>query len=133
MKSIMIVEDNEGDHFLNEIILKKVVDDIEIHRAYDGSEALEKLKKYNTSIDIVLLDINMPGMNGHEFLEEFTKIYTNNIPIVVMLTSSNQMEDKRKALGHDCVKAYLTKPLMKENVTKLQHIVKEQLNEIDKS
>lgn len=130
MKTVLIVEDNEGDHFLNEIILKKVIDDVEIHRAYDGLEALDIVKKHGPAIDIVLLDINMPRMNGHEFLEEFSKVYENKIPIVVMLTSSNQQDDKQKSMQYECVKAYLLKPLKKDNIEQLQDIVHENIENV---
>jgi two-component system chemotaxis response regulator CheY len=75
--------------------------------AEDGVEALEKLKSDN--FDLIILDINMPRMNGLEFLE----IIRNDpqfasIP-VIMLTTEGQDEDKDKAVSLGAT-AYIVKP-----------------------
>lgn len=120
----MLVDDSETEHFINEAIINDYDEDIEILRAYDGIEALELLASKNASISLILLDINMPGMGGLEFLEHFDKLYTS--PVVIMLSSSDQQKDKETAFSYGFVKDYILKPLDKtdlENASKLLETV----------
>lgn len=110
VSKIMIIDDSEPDQFLTKISIEKFDSTIEILQAYDGKEALESLKDENTQPDIILLDINMPVMDGHEFLEHYSK-RENQQTVVIMLTSSDQKEDKEKSIVYDCVKQYFTKPV----------------------
>lgn len=123
MKEILVVEDNESYQFLTEMIVMEVDEAITIHKAYDGIEALEMINEQGIEPDIILLDINMPRMNGHEFLTEFAKIRNGDIPVVAMLTSSDQTEDKQRASNYDFVRDYIVKPLQPEHLHKLRDIV----------
>ncbi len=82
----------------------------QIHEAYDGKQALEVLK--NEPIDLVLMDVMMPEMDGIEALYEIRK--TSDVP-VILLTARSEAEDKRMAfqLGVD---DYITKPFNKIEV-----------------
>lgn len=110
MKSVMIIDDSEGDQFLAKDIIEEFDSSIEILQAYDGQEALEILRDLPKQPNIIFLDINMPRMDGHEFLEEY-ETWENPTVVVVMLTSSDQEQDKEKSMAHKCVKNYFTKPL----------------------
>jgi CheY-like chemotaxis protein len=125
MNSILVIEDSESYHFLTECIVKQVSDTIQIYKAYDGQEALEMLSIQQIKPDIILLDINMPGMDGHEFLAEHSKTREFDIPIVAMLTSSDQDQDKQRVQEYKFVKDYIVKPLTVENLEKLVEIAKE--------
>lgn len=88
-------------------------------------EALDFIKecsKCNSSGYLIFLDINMPGLNGWDFLDQIEKFpgIWNNIYI---LSSSVAKSDLEKAEGYKSVKGYLTKPL---SVRLLQSIVQEQ-------
>lgn len=106
----MIVDDSEADQFLAKLIIEGFDPDIEILQAYDGQEALEILKDLPKQPDVIFLDINMPRMNGHEFLAEYDT-WDVKSQIIIMLTSSSQEQDKEKSLAHKCVKQYFEKPL----------------------
>lgn len=123
MKTILIIEDNEADQFLGQAIISSVRPDIEILKAGDGQQALEILEEIGKEPDLILLDINMPRMDGHQFLEAFTDHNAREIPVVVMLTSSDQERDKEQAMAYRCVKDYLLKPIKKENIQKLEKLV----------
>lgn len=123
MKTILIIEDNEADQFLGQAIISSVRPDIEILKASDGQQALEILEEIGKEPDLILLDINMPRMDGHQFLEAFTDHNAREIPVVVMLTSSDQERDKEQAMAYRCVKDYLLKPIKKENIQKLEKLV----------
>ena len=69
--------------------------------------------------DLILLDINMPIMNGWEFLDAFSGLkYSKKIPIVI-LTSSINPADVEKSKTYNVVKGFISKPL---NSEKLDHI-----------
>jgi len=110
MKTVMIIDDSETDQYLSTHIIKKYDANIEILQAYDGEEALEILKALPTQPDLIFLDINMPRMNGHEFLEEYDK-WEKRSEVIIMLTSSDQKQDKEKSLAYQCVKKYYVKPI----------------------
>ncbi|NKC01953.1 MAG: response regulator [Pseudomonadales bacterium] len=110
ISSVMIVDDSEPDQFIAKNNVEKFDNSIEVLQAYDGQEALEILAELPTQPDFIFLDINMPRMNGHEFLEEY-ETWEDNTVVVVMLTSSDQEQDKEKSLAYTCVKKYFSKPL----------------------
>lgn len=112
LSSVMIVDDSEADQFICDHILKRHNPDIKILTAYDGQEALELLKNTATLPQVIFLDINMPRMNGHEFLNVYTATYDLKIaPQVVMLSTSDQKKDVDKSMAFEAVVDYLTKPL----------------------
>ena len=121
MQKIMVVEDSDSDQFLNELVIKSVNENIEIIKAYDGQEAIEILES-GENPDVILLDINMPRMNGHEFLEEYYKEKEQDIPVVVMLTSSDQEKDKEQTQSYACVRDYILKPLEEKDMDKIKAV-----------
>ena len=110
MKTVMIIDDSETDQYLSTHIIKKYDANIEILQAYDGEEALEILKALPIQPDLIFLDINMPRMNGHEFLEVYDK-WEKRSEVIIMLTSSDQEQDKENSLAYQCVKKYYVKPI----------------------
>jgi CheY-like chemotaxis protein len=116
-KSILLIDDNAADNRYNQIILEEmnVVDKIEI--AASGMEALKILEDTDQSQPkLILLDINMPKMNGWEFLEAYKKLEPDdkNKQIVVILTTSMNPEDKAKAGEIPCISEFNIKPLTPE-------------------
>jgi len=107
---IMIIDDSEADQFLAKIIIEDYDSSIELVQVYDGKEALATLEDMEQKPDLIYLDINMPVMDGHEFLSEYS---TKGIDssVIIMLTSSEQEQDKTRALVYDFVKDYFVKPL----------------------
>jgi CheY-like chemotaxis protein len=66
---------------------------------------------------VILLDINMPVMDGFDFLEEYIRSHKcQDKTIIYMLTSSSQEVDKVKVKSFNIVKDYFEKPLTKENL-----------------
>ena len=127
LRSILIIDDSESQQFLYKHTLEKALDGVTVHTAFDGVEALEVIDNLQNTIDCILLDINMPRMNGFEFLEEYCKRYHDEVRIVAMLTSSTQEIDKAKALAYPCVKDYFVKPMTSGNIQKLLDLVKGQV------
>jgi len=113
--TILLVEDDELDVISVRRALKKIELDHELITAYNGIEALDKLRGNKgrppiTLPDVVLLDMNMPKMNGLEFLSALrADTSLKNLKVIVMTTSSERHE--RTATEKLGVSAYLIKPL----------------------
>ncbi|MDQ3395357.1 MAG: response regulator [Bacteroidota bacterium] len=125
LKKVFLVDDDETSNFLNSLLIRsmKITDKVEI--AKNGKEALTKFVAFKTHNgnefpELVLLDINMPVMDGFEFLEEFEKLYSVNHEEIkiVMLTSSNSPKDIDKAKRFN-IAGYINKPLTEEKLQKL--------------
>jgi len=83
-----------------------------IGEASNGKELLEKLER--TEVDIILLDINMPVMNGWEFLDAVQEKHFRDKIFVAMVTSSINSQDANTAQKYPQVIDYIEKPLRKE-------------------
>ncbi len=116
----MLVDDNPDDNFFHERVIKKGNAAEIVITKTTGMEALEYLKLEKSSKDpdpdLIFLDINMPGMNGWEFLEEYNKldeVFKSRV-IVIMLTTSENPDDKMKAKTMKIASDFKTKPLTQE-------------------
>jgi CheY-like chemotaxis protein len=123
---IMLVDDDLTTNLYNEIIIQdlNITDEIEVFQ--NGKLALDYLTTLNEEgkypqPEILFLDINMPIMNGWEFLEQHDKLQQNQKAIIIlaMLTSSVNPEDKVRALKFNSVKEFIKKPLIEENLEEL--------------
>ena len=117
LRQVLLVDDYEADNFLNKMLFEELDCAEHIEIAYDGTEALTYL---TTPVDgkhpqpeLICLDINMPIMNGWEFLEAYEALPEEQRGgvIVMMLTTSQNPDDSKKALSRKAVAAYTTKPL----------------------
>ena len=113
-KTVLIVDDDPDIVDIIAICLKD--SGINPEKSYNGMEALEKVKTKN--IDLILLDINMPGMNGFEVIKHLKEDKkTCDIPIVVLTGTYISEEDKRHGLTLGVAK-YLTKPFSANELAK---------------
>lgn len=98
LERILLVDDDMDTNMVVEHIIKKnkLADHVEI--TMNGEEALKYLKA-NPAPSMILLDINMPRMNGWEFLEEYNKMDPNfrKSIVIVMVTVSLNSEDRERA------------------------------------
>jgi CheY-like chemotaxis protein len=86
----------------------------------DGKAALDYLQNNEECPDIILLDINMPVMDGFEFLEQFEKQHKcTDKSKVFILTSSQRDEDRIKSIKNKYVKGYFDKPLNSTHVREI--------------
>jgi CheY-like chemotaxis protein len=120
LHKIMLIDDDAITNFLNELLIKEMEIADEMIIASNGQEALDVLAAQNLEgfcPELILLDINMPVMNGFDFLEKFDKLDFENKQsvIVIMLTTSLNPGDSKKAKQLN-VTDYLSKPLTKEGL-----------------
>lgn len=118
LNCIMLIDDNKLDNFYHERVIRKHSAAKNVVAKESGEEALEYLRnKANNPADmhpeLIFLDINMPGMNGWEFIEEYKKLDTHlqSKMVVVMLTTSENPDDLEKAKANGVLFAFKTKPL----------------------
>ncbi|WP_435313978.1 response regulator [Cellulophaga fucicola] len=114
---ILLVEDDDVTNFITISKLSNL-GFTNIKAVENGQEAIDYLKQHLP--DLIILDINMPIMDGFEFMEyKEDNNYCTGIPIIIV-TSSGRPLDKEKALGFVDVIDYLEKPL---NYDKIQQIL----------
>lgn len=115
--TILIAEDNDSNYLLFKSILQK---DYQLLHAWDGAEAVELFKKH--APNIILMDINMPNMDGYEATHEIRKL-SEKTPIIA-ITAYAYASDKKKIMenGFD---GYMSKPL---NAKKLHDEISKTLN-----
>ncbi len=109
-KSILLIDDDELDVISFERALRKIELPITLHTAFNGLEALQLLKEQNIRPDVILLDLNMPRMNGEEFLVELRKDASFNTIRIYVMTTSNEKRDRirMEELG---ISGYILKPM----------------------
>ena len=105
MKSCLVVDDLAVIRQIARTILEEL--DFEIAEAVDGRQALDQCREQMP--DAILLDWNMPVMNGIEFLRELRQISGGTAPVVVFCTTENDMAHIREALAAGA-NEYIMKP-----------------------
>jgi CheY-like chemotaxis protein len=104
--TILIVEDENSNFLLLEAILKKT--GVNLLHAWNGKQAIEMVDE-NPEIDICLMDLKMPIMDGFEATEKIREMGNNKLPVIA-LTAFTEMFRKKNALEKG-FNMYMTKPL----------------------
>lgn len=116
-QKVMLVDDNEIDNLINQEMIRSTDFSEEILVFLTGQEALNFLKENEDKEDvlpeIIFLDINMPVMNGFQFLEVFDELseIVQGKCKIIMLSSSISPKDIDQAASSRYVRKYLNKPL----------------------
>lgn len=119
-RKILVIDDNPTDRYIAKRMAEKYHFAEEIVLQESALEALKYIKSLESTPELlpqfIFLDINMPGMNGYEFLEEYANL-SETIKmncIILMITTSLHPDDFKRAEENPCVFRFLNKPLDRE-------------------
>lgn len=110
---VFLIDDSEPDRLYTSIVLSRSGVPLDVHEFESAADALSAIAAQSASAAIILLDINMPGMDGFAFLDAYERLplASRGNAVVVMLSSSPLDSDRDRALAHAVVKDYVVKPL----------------------
>ncbi|MCY4744953.1 response regulator [Pelomonas sp. UHG3] len=110
---VLLVDDSEFDRMYTRIVLGRTGLPWAVQECECGAEGLNAITQAPGHIALVLLDLNMPGMDGFEFIDAFERLppAVRAGTEIVVLSSSPLDTERQRALAHPVVKDYLVKPL----------------------
>jgi len=110
---ILLVDDEDDCNFVTKLVLKKAGYTGRITCFTMAEEALDHMRRKDDMPDLMFVDINMPRVNGFQFLEicESEELLPNGLTSVVMFSSSNRPADLERALSFRSVQGYVEKAL----------------------
>jgi CheY-like chemotaxis protein len=118
LNCILLIDDDDDDNYFHQIIINRMNITEHIEVVLNGEEALIFLKKEENQYhpDIIFLDINMPKMNGWEFMEAYKELRADQKAkvLVIMLTTSESPEDKKRVVLYPEIIGFNSKPLTQE-------------------
>ena len=119
---IFLIDDEDDSHFVTKLVLRKAGFEGRLSLFASATDAIEVLRTMADPPDVILVDINMPGTNGFEFVElcENEGLLPNGHSSVVMFSGSNRPQDVEAARRYPSVKGYVEKAL---TVERFHHIV----------
>jgi len=128
LSCILLVDDDYDDNLYHKIIIKKMEITESIDEVNNGLEALEYITAREIPPELIFLDINMPKMNGWEFLERYKDLDVSQKAktVIMMLSTSANPDEIQKAKEIEEVSGFQTKPLTPESMTEIlqEHFAK---------
>lgn len=119
--SVLIVDDDPITRFIHATLVESLTVKTSCYQAMNGKDALSVLSTMDEHVNnIILLDINMPIMDGFEFIEAFQKLSNKEKTKIVIVSSSQNPSDvnRSKALG---IKEFVSKPILKDYLESIIH------------
>lgn len=118
MSKILLIDDDSINNFVNKELIKRKFPDVDIMCYENPVFAINFLSDEKAgSPDLILLDLNMPLLNGWEFLDRMIEL-SLELPVAILTSSINQL-DKEKSAEYENVKAFLVKPIDLEKLDSL--------------
>ncbi len=126
IKKVLIIDDDDLSIFL----MGLTIDELDFIEKYDsvnsGWEALKFFAncKKGAAPEIILLDLNMPEMDGYEFIQHFEEKFAHTFPEtkIIVITSSQRESDKSRSLAFKSVTGFINKPLEETEIKKILNI-----------
>lgn len=129
-KLAYVIEDDAITSTITKLLIKRALHFDEVQTYVNGQRALDRLtaalrEEGDAVPDLILLDLNMPLMDGWEFLDAFAALPHAKDVCVFILTSSIHPEDIEKAQDYKEVRGYFSKPLDNDNLERMQGLFQE--------
>lgn len=121
-KLLLLIDDDLLVNLINRKFIERVLPSSEIRSfvsAYEALDFLHNLKNLQSLEPVIFLDINMPLMNGWDFLDEIRKEFNSRDFEIFVLSSSVDPEDMRRAESYPLVRSFISKPLSVEKIKSL--------------
>lgn len=121
LNCVLLIDDNEDDNFYHELVLRETGITKQIHVSETALKALKFLETTSTVPELIFLDINMPKLNGWEFLDRYRQLDAERKArvVIIMLTTSTNPADKKRADAIPEVNGFECKPLTHEMVNNI--------------
>ena len=121
--NLLVIDDDDINIFIIRKIVEKTGVNISMVAKSNGQQAIdylvETIDKNEPLPELVLIDINMPVMNGWEFIEAYQKLDVQSDVDLYILSSSVYENDIEKTKSYASVKGFISKPLSMERLTEL--------------
>lgn len=120
LNSVLLIDDNPATNLIHKKVISKLDCANNIYVCTGGEQALDLLTEKENGLNdsyvqpqLVFLDINMPGMSGWDFIEEYEQLpeFQQGGIVIMMLTTSINPDDQAKAGDFKCISGFLNKPL----------------------
>ena len=106
---ILLIDDDSPTNYLHEVVIKRSGYRNKVTVYTSVRQALSFLE--DQTPDLIFVDINMPGLSGWDFIDEFRKLKKEEMPVIIMLSSSIDPEDQRRANALKEVQDFVEKPM----------------------
>lgn len=120
---LLVIDDDDINIFIMKKMVQKTGYETDMVSKANGQAAIDHLKQLieddQPLPDLILIDVNMPVLNGWEFLESYESLHIEKDIDMYMLSSSIYENDREKARTYRTVKGFICKPLSVEQVTQL--------------
>ena len=126
VRSVLLIDDNPSCNFIMSEFIKLADEHIQVHVAESVEQALDQLSFSDQFPEVIYVDLNMPILNGFDFIEIFENEFHEAQPEtkIFMLTSSSREEDKVRALRYESVKNFVSKhdidAFLQQTLTRVQ-------------
>ena len=116
---IILVDDDDTSNFITELLIKSIDEETKVHTLSNGKEAMEYFSGGSELPKLVFIDINMPLVNGFEFLDYYSSKKWNDNTKFAIYSSSTRLEDFEKSKKYNHIVDYIEKPLTIEKMESL--------------
>jgi CheY-like chemotaxis protein len=123
IKSILLIDDSAATNNFHQRLLQKLSFSKEIIICNNGQEGLNYIHTTTSPPSLIFLDLNMPILDGFEFLEKFSNSFPNQETLIVVLSSSDENIDKERCKSSYTNIKFCSKPLTIDQLKKINTLV----------